>query len=109
VPSVFTRSGQDDDIEIVWAPILDLQAQTIRYRKDTIESALKCDEVEIDAAQQTALQQLEDVLATLSPVSYHLAPGDALLVNNLKLLHARTSFDNPERFLYRVRMKEPTS
>lgn len=106
VPSVFTVSGQDDDIEITWAPILSKNNNRIRYRKDTIERALAVDGIVITDEQHAALQQLETVIGTLPPLEHHLQPGEALIVNNTKSLHARTSFDDPQRFLYRVRMKD---
>lgn len=105
VPSVFTKTGKDSDVEVVWAPIFNGES-AIRYRKDTINGALKAAGVQISDAQHEALGRIESIIDEIEPSRYHLQPGDAILVNNLKLLHARTAFDNPERFLYRVRMTE---
>lgn len=105
VPSVFTKTGSDSDIEVVWAPIFSGES-AIRYRKDTINGALEVTGVQISDAQHEALGRIEKIIDEVEPSSYHLQPGDAILVNNLKLLHARTAFDNPDRFLYRVRMTE---
>lgn len=104
VPSVFTKSARDDDIEITWAPIF--EDSNIRYRKDTIDGALASDQIEISATQHEALERLEKIINEIKPYSYHLNPGDAIIVNNHKLLHARTAFTNPERLLYRVRMDD---
>ena len=106
VPSVFTETVSDSDIEITWAPIYDPSTKQIRYRKDTILKALEDDETEISIKQEKALLGFDSLLGQLNPISYHLEPGDAILVNNHSMLHARTNFDNPNRFLYRVRMDD---
>lgn len=106
VPSVFTETGEDSDVEIVWAPILDTANSTIRYRRDTIDSALDSPGVSIDEEQLGVVGILDSVINEIEPIRYHLESGDAIIVNNLKMLHARTAFENPERFLYRVRMTE---
>lgn len=106
VPSAFTTDVSDSDVEITWAPILDSEKGSVRYRKDTIDSALRVQGVEITASQQQALLALEEVIGMVKTTDYHLQPGNALVVNNHRLLHARTHFDNPERSLYRVRMRD---
>lgn len=106
VPSAFTESGKDSDIEVTWAPIVDEENRTIRYRRDTIASALTVPGIEVTADQHAALRALESVLAVLQPVEHHLQPGEAVIINNKRLLHARTAFDDPHRFLYRVRMNK---
>jgi alpha-ketoglutarate-dependent taurine dioxygenase len=105
VPSVFTKHARDDEVEVTWAPIFDSGTGEIRYRKDTIEAALKAGDIILDDAQLDALAKFDGILQETDAISYHLTPGDAVLVNNRRMLHARTSFDNPERFLYRVRMR----
>lgn len=105
VPSVFTKNASEGDIETTWAPIFDPETGVIRYREDTIRAALKAGDIQLDDEQLDALTKFDDLLNELEPVSYHLTPGDSVLVNNHRMLHARTSFDNPNRFLYRVRMK----
>lgn len=107
VPSVFTESGTDSDVEITWAPILSDNNASFRYRKDTIDRALETG-IKLSDGQNDALKRLEDTLDVLDPLEYHLQPGDALLINNLRLLHARTAFNDPGRLLYRVRMTEDT-
>lgn len=106
VPSAFTETASDEDVEINWAPIYDPASKQIRYRKDTTIKALEQPEVEISSTQLAALEGFDDILHELTPISYHLEPGDAILVNNHTMLHARTDFDNPARFLYRVRMDD---
>lgn len=105
VPSVFTETGSDKDVEIIWAPIF-TKDTNIRYRKDTIKAAIDAANIDLDDAGIEALERVEDVIRGIEPIRYHLQPGDAVLVNNLKLLHARSAFDDPDRFLYRVRMRD---
>lgn len=105
VPSVFTRHAREDEIEVTWAPIFDRDTGEIRYRRDTIEAAIKAGKITLDDEQLDALVKFDDILKETDAISYHLTPGDAVLVNNRRILHARTAFDNPQRFLYRVRMR----
>ena len=104
VPSVFTEGGTDRDIEVTWAPIFEAVRGTVRYRKDTIERALTVAGVKISDGQAGALELFDSHVETMPAASYHLQPGDALLVNNHRMLHARTAFDDELRKLYRVRM-----
>lgn len=104
VPSIFTKTASDEDLEVTWAPIYDPRSKAIRYRKDTITDALRLTGSSIDDQQHEALGRLEDIIKNFDAESYHLMPGDAVIVDNHRMLHARTSFDSPERLLYRVRM-----
>lgn len=104
VPSVFTKRASDEDLEVTWAPIYDSEDRMIRYRHDTITDALRLTGSQIDDDQQNAIDRIEELLAEIEPVRYHLMPGDAVLIDNHRVLHARTAFDDPERLLYRVRM-----
>ncbi len=109
VPSAFTKGGRDTDVEVVWAPIFSKETQSIRYRKDTILRALGAAAgVAITDQQYEVLTQFDDFLKDTKAVGYHLEPSDGILVNNHRMLHARTFFDNPDRFLYRVRMADET-
>lgn len=104
VPTVFTRTGLSSEVEITWAPILTSDG-LIRYRRDTIEAALNQPHISIGTEQLNAMSALESAMESLTPIQYHLNPGDAAMVHNRRILHARTSFTNPERLLYRVRMR----
>lgn len=107
VPSVFTKGGQDSDVEVVWAPIFTPETKKIRYRTDTILRALgEKTGISISDEQQQVLTQFDAMLGAMDTIDYHLQPSDSILVNNHRMLHARTSFDNPDRFLYRVRMAD---
>ena len=90
VPSVFTKSGDDSDVEIIWAPILTNDNQAIRYRKDTIDGALGVPGVSISDEQHDALQKMEETFAALSPLECHLQPSDwasILLLNDRLITH----------------------
>ena len=103
VPTVFTKSALPGDIEVAWAPVV-TDDGNIRYRKDTLEEALALPGITISETQMVALNAFEDALSNATPMIHHLQKGEVLIVNNHRLLHARTQYDNPERLLYRVRM-----
>lgn len=103
VPSVFTKSGTDNDIEVTWKPILNEKGD-IRYRFDTIQTALESPVVSLSEEQTKALDCVVEAIKNIPHTKHHLLPGEAIFVNNHRLLHARTFFDNPDRFLYRVRI-----
>jgi hypothetical protein len=106
VPSVYTASGEDAEIEITWAPILSDGGAKVRYRRDTINNALMDPSVRLDDAQMLAMDQLDDILRSLPSTDYHLQPGDGIVINNERVFHARNFFDDPKRHLWRVRMSE---
>lgn len=103
VPTVFTKSARPDDVEVVWAPVVTNDGN-IRYRKDTLEEALALPGITISETQIEALGAFEEALSKTTPMIHHLEKGEAIIVNNHRLLHARTPYNNPERLLYRVRM-----
>lgn len=106
VPSSYTPSGTDEDVQVVWAPIFNSSAGTIRYREDTIANALELDGVTISDEQAAGLIALKRAFSRLDPLAHHLESGEAIIIDNTRLLHARTTFDDPDRLLYRVRMRE---
>lgn len=103
VPSVFTAGASDKDVEVVWAPIL--EEDSIRFRRDTIASALKVPGVKVTGAQLAALEALDRAISEIAPFEHHLEPGEALIVDNHSMLHSRSPFRDTNRLLYRVRMK----
>lgn len=104
VPTVFTNSRDDNEIEIIHKPIISNEIP-IRYRKDTIQNAIKTGKVSITNEQRKALEEFENALNNPDfATSNFLNRGEALFVNNQTTLHARTSFEDYERFLYRVRI-----
>lgn len=106
VPPVFTQTQTDDAQEVFWAPIL--TEDIIRYRYDTLCDALAIPTVIISREQQDAWETLEHILQASPRVQHHLQPGEILLVNNQRWLHARTPFQDRRRLLYRIRLQRPT-
>lgn len=104
VPSVFTAGASDDDIEVVWAPVI--AGTLIRFRRDTIMSALNQPGVAVPDNQLAAIDALEQAISEAPSLEYHLEPGEAIIVDNHSMLHARSPFSDSRRLLYRVRMKE---
>ncbi len=104
VPTVFTESTNDKEIEIVYKPIVSPEIP-VRYRKDTIQNAIRTGRATITNEQSSALEQFEKALNNPDlALSSFLNRGDALFVNNHTIFHARTSFEDYNRFLYRVRI-----
>jgi alpha-ketoglutarate-dependent taurine dioxygenase len=103
VPTIFTCDQLDTTVEVTWAPIDG--DPVFRYRHDTITDALGLPGVHVSGPQMHALHALQQQLAGEPATEQHLADGDVLLVDNHRMLHARTAFTDPDRFLYRVRMR----
>lgn len=105
VPTVFTSSGNNNDIELIQAPIFTDDGK-VRYRRDTLMEAAALPEVGLSEEQMQAIDVLEEYLKQAQTYEHHLQPGEAIFINNHRLLHARTPYDNPDRLLYRVRMRD---
>jgi alpha-ketoglutarate-dependent taurine dioxygenase len=103
VPSIFTDEG-DKSIQTLHAPIIDRERGIIRYRHDTLLDGLATG-VKLDKSQLRALEKLEAKLEETEKITHHLLDGEALFVNNHRLLHARSAFKDARRLLYRVRMR----
>lgn len=103
VPVIFTKDPYNQAPEITWAPIIG--ADGVRYRKDTLANALSVDGVRVPDAQLRALESFEEALGRAPVANYNLEAGDVLFVNNHRLLHGRTAFEDPNRLMLRVRVK----
>ena len=94
--------------KVIMAPILST-AQTgeveIRYRYDSILSGFAI-RPEFDIPnRRKALAALDGVLKPFEKQEgIRLTKGDLIIGHNRRTLHARTSFDDPNRLLLRVRM-----
>lgn len=105
VPTVFTETRDDATIELAWAPIISGENdEIIRYRLDTLTDGVQITQ-KLSNAQLAAAIAFENTMADIPPIEYHLQPGEALIVDNHRMLHARTPYDDPNRLLYRVRMR----
>ena len=103
VPNIFTKDPYNQVPEITWAPII--SSNGIRYRKDTLISALSVDGVSVPDSQLSALESFEEALGRAPITNYKLGAGDVLFVNNHRLLHGRTAFEDADRLMLRVRVK----
>lgn len=65
----------------------------VRWRPDNL--------VQVREAAATAFTE---ALAAAGPAEVRLTPGDVLLVDNRRALHGRTSFTDPRRLMFRVRL-----
>ncbi len=103
VPAIFTKDPHNQLLEITWAPIV--SSNGIRYRKDTLVDALSVDGISVPDTQLSALEIFEEALTRAPVTNYNLGAGDVLFVNNHRLLHGRTAFQDPDRLMLRVRVK----
>jgi hypothetical protein len=104
VPTTFTEAGKIGTIETTLAPVFGNEP-LIRFRYDTIEKGFQS-RPDLDVPEaRFALRVLLDVLETQVQVVDYLMGDDSLLIcNNYTALHGRTSFQDPERHLIRVRI-----
>lgn len=80
----------------VQAPIVDLQAETVRFDQKYVAPANHGLASEFAAI----LSEAEGLAAAIK-----LSPGDALFFGNTQNLHARTVYQDPNRLSLRVRLK----
>ncbi len=106
VPSVFTSSGSAQEVAYHFAPIL-TQQDTFRWRRDTLEKGLnelrEFDTAEVRESVGILLRALDDAPEELVIC---LEDDSMVLVDNHRALHARTSFTDQDRFLFRVRFHD---
>jgi hypothetical protein len=105
VPSVFTTDGSDDDIEYFLGPIFS-ENPKIRYRKETIDKGILASGTNLSNEQKYAIGVVEHVLNNpKKEIKIFLEKGEVIFVNNHELLHNRSYYSDPNRFLIRVRIK----
>lgn len=106
IPTTFTEAGKVETIETTLAPVFSDQP-FIRFRYDALEKGFQArPDLDVPAAR-FALKILMNVLATQAQVVDYLMQDDNLLIcNNYTALHGRTSFQDPERHLIRVRISQ---
>jgi Taurine catabolism dioxygenase TauD, TfdA family len=104
VPALFTADGRPDTVELLWRPIWD--GSILRWREDTLLAACELVGEQVSADQLRAARDFAAALREAEPVTLHLEPGMMLVVDNHRMLHARTSFESLDRLLYRVRVRQ---
>ncbi|WDE08054.1 TauD/TfdA family dioxygenase [Thalassomonas viridans] len=89
---------------IVWRPVL--SENVLNWRRYSIDKALADEDISLSDMMMATLEQMEQAIEQDSRYIYEflMAPGDFLIVDNLRCLHARTAITNPEtdRLMYRA-------
>jgi alpha-ketoglutarate-dependent taurine dioxygenase len=105
VPSAFVTGGDPDMVEATLAPIF-AREPFIRYRRDTLAEGLLYFPEHADAAAHQALDAFEAELKRCPYQAEFFMPTDSLIfMDNHRGLHARTSFQDHQRHLLRIRMR----
>lgn len=103
VPTVFTKDRSDAVPEWISAPIL-WGEENMRYRHDLIVSAIESGAPALLPECEWALSHAASHIQKLSPDCVALRSGDLVILNNHQILHGRTSFEDRDRMLLRVRL-----
>jgi alpha-ketoglutarate-dependent taurine dioxygenase len=99
IPNIFSKSEK-----ITYNTIL--TSSSIRFRKDTIEKAMEFIE-ERDESMVKALLKISEAISSNEHVQkIKLQKSDLLFIDNYKCLHGRTSFNDPDRHLIRIRFNQ---
>ncbi len=102
VPNVFKHDVRAER-EYNFGPIL--TEEGIRFRMDTLEIAMDSLPDACTAEQRAAYDVLKGIIRD-SPHARHffLDDGDLMFINNQTMLHGRSSFEDMDRHLLRVRL-----
>lgn len=105
VPSAFVTGGDPNVVEATLAPVFSRKPM-IRYRRDTLAAGLHYFPEYGDADVHRAMDAFEEELAKCVHQAEFFMPRDSLvLIDNHQALHARTSFQDHQRHLLRIRMQ----
>ncbi|WDE01651.1 TauD/TfdA family dioxygenase [Thalassomonas actiniarum] len=89
---------------VSWRTIL--SDNTLNWRRYSIASALASEDISLSEKMMRTLIQVEQVIEQSSRHHFEflMVPGDFLIVDNLKCLHARSGISNPDtnRLMYRA-------
>jgi alpha-ketoglutarate-dependent taurine dioxygenase len=99
VPTMFTELKRHDIEEIAHAPIIS-PTKGIRYRHDVLQLT------KLSPEQLKAVEVFEQYLSNAPTSEYLLKPGEGIIMNNRRILHARTFHNDKDRLLIRVRMSK---
>lgn len=111
IPTTFTQTGTAETIKTTLAPIFSEEPEPlIRFRHDTLEKGFQADPKFDVPEARNAIKVFLDILENQANVLEYYMPDDTLVIcNNHTALHGRTSFQDRERHLIRVRMSsQPT-
>ena len=103
IPTTFTQAGTVKTINTTLAPVFS-DKPFIRFRYDTLEKGFQA-RPDLDVPEaRFALKVFLDILETVAVVDYQMPDDSLLICNNHTMLHGRTSFEDRERHLLRVRL-----
>lgn len=98
------EGGSPNEGAVTAAPILGRQP-AIRFRKDVLEKGFQArPDLDTPEARQAIATLLETMNGHPALVTKALPDGAIALCSNHRMLHGRTSFEDPQRHLVRVRM-----
>jgi hypothetical protein len=104
IPTTFINSVGTSGVRTCFAPIFG-DEPLIRFRYDTLERGFELNpDLDVSDARN-AIEVLVNVLENKVPIVEYFMPDDTLMVcNNHQALHGRTSFQDRDRHLIRVRI-----
>ncbi|CAM3824138.1 TauD/TfdA family dioxygenase [Kibdelosporangium persicum] len=91
---------------VVKAPVL-YGSDGIRFRLGALRSGHEVCHRPLRPDQEQAVQRLIEAFTKVQPTELLLQPGEALVMLNRRVLHARTSFSDRRRLLLRTRCFNP--
>lgn len=98
VPAAFSETGR-----VVFGKVLN--NGKLRYRYDAIRRGIEAVPARVTAAMTDALTWFDAFVETaVPPIEIRLGAGQAIFVNNQRVLHARSNYTDTRRHLLRVRM-----
>lgn len=98
VPAAFSQTGRVSFGKI-------LNNGKLRYRHDSIRHGMEEVPARVTRAMIDALTWFDAFVETaVPPIEIRLAAGQAIFVNNQRVLHARSNYTDSRRHLLRVRM-----
>jgi alpha-ketoglutarate-dependent taurine dioxygenase len=97
-PTMYTKLKRQDIAEITSAPII--SPEGIRYRHDMLQLT------KLSPEQLKAIEIFEQYLSNAPASEYLLKSGEGIIMNNRRILHARTFHNDKDRLLIRVRMSK---
>jgi alpha-ketoglutarate-dependent taurine dioxygenase len=104
VPNVF-KKGNSKEHEFNFGPIL--RQNEIRFRIDTFEKAFDFNKSFCTDDQLYAYTQLKKIVTNPdNRMEFMMEPGDLIFINNKTMLHGRSSFDDSDRHMLRIRMNK---
>lgn len=107
VPSVFTKTWNDESIEIYTSTILSRNNKEIRFRVDTVEEALKIAPSLLTEKEKNLFKDFQEIIETrVKKIDLGLKSWEGLIIDNKRFLHWRTTFNDPNRLLYRIRFND---